>query len=167
MDKNNQNEAVKPVQVQIIELGSEENLLDAEVYYIENDWLLCCDFQRISPVGGDHLGIGPNLVFNWEPGGKPAFIEFLEGMDHWEKTDQFTIPADCPKTKVKYVLPIYNQWYSDPVVLCDKEMKNVCIRLSEKSVTKNIQIAKNVIFGLDDDNYLHQIWLLNIEMREK
>lgn len=164
MNENN-NDELEPVKIEVIGLGSEERLRQTEVYYIEPDWLLCFEFQPINPAPGETLLLGVDLVIDVDADGHPYFLEFIEGKERWKVNDNFSIPQDCEKGLVKFVLPLNDEWYPDPKVICDKEMKNAYIQLSKEPVTRNIQIAENVIFSVDNNNHLHRIWLLNIETR--
>lgn len=159
-------EEVEAAKLIIIKLEPHESLTHAEVYYIYPDYLLCCKFQRINPEPGESLGFSDDLVFDVEANGKPYFIEFLESRERWKPSDSFIIPKEYEVGKVRFSLPLEG-WYPNPGVVCDKEMKNACLHLSKEPISKNIKIADNVIFSLDKENYLHRIWLFNIETREK
>jgi hypothetical protein len=159
-------EEVEALKLKVFKLEPHESLRHAEVYYINSDWFLCCRFQLIDPSNGGCLGVGRNFVLDYEADGQPHFIELLRGKQRWKPSDSFRIPKAYELGKIKYNIPLEG-WYPNLEVISDKEMRNVCLHLTERPVSKNIKIADNVIFSLDKENYLHRIWLFNIEIREK
>lgn len=159
-----------PAVLRVDELKDCEELRPAETYCIGPDyWLLCCKFldrESIIQVKGEDLEIGPNFAVCVFGDGQPSFIEFLEGQERWLIKENFTIPDDCIKGRVFFRRPL-DGWYEYPSVECDDQKRNVCICLSNTNIVKKIKVAENVIFGLDKENQLHRIWLLNIEYRKE
>lgn len=162
---NQTRDPVEPARLRITRSGPEGTLRPAEVYYLEEDWLICCRFLDVKPTGGGEcLTLGDSLVFDVEADGQPYFIEFLEG--RWKITDSFSIPEDCEKGRVAFILPV-DAWHPYPEVVSDTKMKNICIYLSREPVSKNIHVAEDVIFSFDEKDYLHRVWLLDIETRKE